>query len=160
MKPLSSHTANDKLKLVYSKIMPRWVSYNPNCRYIRKMGTVTTTAGSIRWLNIKKRRSSFPGTGKRLKAYAASTANSTDSTVEVPAMISEFKSCPANWLCPMMVCWRCNTICSAQLRSVRWRYSANSAGESCRRWVNKLTKPSSVGVKNTFGGTETASGSG
>ena len=78
------------MKTVYSKIIPRWVSFRLNCRYIRKSGIVTTTAGSILVLRMKNNRSSFPPISKRLKAYAAKVPKTTDKIVETPAIIKEF----------------------------------------------------------------------
>ena len=76
-------------------------------------------------------------------------------------MISELSSCRANWLCPMIACRRCqhDLVRPVQIGPLR-DSCCNSVGGSCRRWVNRLTNPSSVGVKKTFGGTDTASGSG
>ena len=45
---------------MYSRIIPRWVSYMPRPRYIRKIGIVTTIGGSIRVLRMKKSQSPCP----------------------------------------------------------------------------------------------------
>ena len=37
------------------------VSYSPSARYIRKIGMVTTTGGSMRVLRMKKSQSFLPG---------------------------------------------------------------------------------------------------
>ena len=68
MKPFISQTEKERLNTIYSRITPIRESYKPSCRYIRKIGIVTTTAGSMRVLRMKNIRSSLPFTGKRLKA--------------------------------------------------------------------------------------------
>ena len=45
-----------------------WVSNRPTARYIRKIGIVTTTGGSMRVLRMKNCQSAVARTRNRLKA--------------------------------------------------------------------------------------------
>lgn len=102
IKPFNNQTERLKLTTVYKIIIPRCVSFKPNFRYIKKMGTAAAMGGNIRVERIKNNRSSFSGILKRENAYAAKVPKNTEKKVAPKPMIREFVNRWKNLDCPVI----------------------------------------------------------